>query len=291
MRKSSSHYEVLEVSESASPVEIKKAYRRLALKFHPDKHPDPATRPHAEQRFKEISQAYEILSDDKKREIYDKYGEEGLKRGGGGGGGAAEENLFSGLFFTGKGRSGGFGGFTDPNEVFRRFFGGEDPFFCDAMDDHDGFFGFGSRASRNRDMDGSAGDRDFFSSSFGGEGRSRRGEGGRTRSDMFFDHDAAFEDDFFTSSRPSGGSLFGNLGMMRGGFGESSFFSSSSSSSFGGGAGSSSSSSSMRMTYVNGKKRIERREVRDGKVTETVEEDGKMVKCVIDGVPQRLAIE
>ena len=73
----SKFYEVLGVSKNATSDEIKKAYRKKALKEHPDKGGDP-------EKFKEISLAYEVLSDQEKRDIYDKYGEEGLREGAGG---------------------------------------------------------------------------------------------------------------------------------------------------------------------------------------------------------------
>lgn len=65
------------IKGAASDEDIKKAYRKLALKFHPDKNKTPGS----EEKFKEIAEAYEVLSDKKKREIYDRYGEEGLKGG------------------------------------------------------------------------------------------------------------------------------------------------------------------------------------------------------------------
>jgi DnaJ family protein A protein 2 len=71
-------YDILGVSPSANDGELKTAYRKLALKYHPDKNPNGA------DKFKEISHAYEILSDPKKKSIYDQYGEEGLNENGGG---------------------------------------------------------------------------------------------------------------------------------------------------------------------------------------------------------------
>ena len=68
-------YKVLGLSKGAGEDDIKKAYRKMALKFHPDKNKSAG----AEEKFKEIAEAYEVLSDKKKREVYDKYGEEGLK--------------------------------------------------------------------------------------------------------------------------------------------------------------------------------------------------------------------
>merc|ERR1719326_257782 len=71
-------YKLLEVEKNASEAEIKKAYRKLAVKHHPDKGGDP-------EKFKEITRAYEVLSDSDKRSKYDKFGEEGLDGDGGGG--------------------------------------------------------------------------------------------------------------------------------------------------------------------------------------------------------------
>ncbi|KAL1923576.1 uncharacterized protein VTP21DRAFT_8556 [Calcarisporiella thermophila] len=97
MVRETKYYDQLGVSPNASESDIKKAYRKLALKYHPDKNPE------AGDKFKEISHAYEILSDERKRQIYDQYGESGLQ-GDGMGGGVSPEDLFSQLF-------GGFGGF------------------------------------------------------------------------------------------------------------------------------------------------------------------------------------
>jgi molecular chaperone DnaJ len=76
------YYDVLEVSRQATAEEVKKAYRKKALQFHPDKNPGNAE---AEKRFKEISEAYEVLSDDKKRQMYDRYGKEGVQAAASGG--------------------------------------------------------------------------------------------------------------------------------------------------------------------------------------------------------------
>ncbi|XP_046391201.1 dnaJ homolog subfamily B member 3 isoform X3 [Ischnura elegans] len=117
------YYKILEVPRGVSTAEIKKAYRKLALKWHPDKNPD--NQDEANKRFKEISEAYEVLSDEKKRKVYDQYGKEGLSGVGGGRrpGGRHHHDFFSDdpndIF------GGAFPGFTfrDPEDVFREFFG------------------------------------------------------------------------------------------------------------------------------------------------------------------------
>ncbi|CAK9437185.1 uncharacterized protein LODBEIA_P15720 [Lodderomyces beijingensis] len=98
MVKETKFYDALGVASNASDAELKKAYRKAALKYHPDKNPTPE----AAEKFKEISHAYEILSDDQKRDIYDQYGEEGLS--GQGGAGMNADDIFSQFF------GGGFGG-------------------------------------------------------------------------------------------------------------------------------------------------------------------------------------
>lgn len=91
-------YKLLGVEKDADENTIKKAYRKLALKHHPDKGGDV-------EKFKEISYAAEVLSDPEKKQIYDRYGKEGLEEGGGGGGGGSAEDMFS-QFFGGGGRRG-----------------------------------------------------------------------------------------------------------------------------------------------------------------------------------------
>ncbi|WP_439128262.1 molecular chaperone DnaJ [Polaribacter sp.] len=108
------YYEILGISKSASQAEIKKAYRKMAIKYHPDKNPDDKT---AEEKFKLAAEAYEVLSDDNKKARYDQYGHaafEGPQGGGGfGGGGMNMDDIFSqfGDIFGGGGFGGGFGGF------------------------------------------------------------------------------------------------------------------------------------------------------------------------------------
>lgn len=104
------YYEVLGISKNATEAEIKKAYRKLALKYHPDKNPDDKE---AEEKFKEAAEAYEALSDPKKRQMYDQFGHEGMRGQGGFGGGAGMnmDDIFSqfGDIFGGA-FGGGFGG-------------------------------------------------------------------------------------------------------------------------------------------------------------------------------------
>ena len=105
-------YEILGVNRNADDKEIKKAYRKMAIKYHPDKNPDDDT---AEAKFKEAAEAYEVLSDGNKRARYDQYGHAGMggaAGGGGYGGGMNMDDIFSqfGDVFGGGGFGGGFGG-------------------------------------------------------------------------------------------------------------------------------------------------------------------------------------
>ncbi|KAH0565766.1 hypothetical protein GP486_000836 [Trichoglossum hirsutum] len=100
-------YDILGVSPGCSDAELKSAYKKGALKHHPDKN---AHNPEAAEKFKDLSHAYEVLSDPDKRQLYDQYGEEGLEQGGGGGGGMSAEDLFAQFFGDPFGFAGNGGG-------------------------------------------------------------------------------------------------------------------------------------------------------------------------------------
>ena len=96
------YYEILGVGRSASDEEIKKAYRKLAIKYHPDKNPDDKE---AEEKFKEISAAFEILKDPDKRRKYDQFGHDAFRGGGGGASGGVDPfDLFRDVFWRGRWR-------------------------------------------------------------------------------------------------------------------------------------------------------------------------------------------
>jgi DnaJ-class molecular chaperone len=117
------YYKTLEVSRTASPEEIQKAYRRLARKYHPDLHEDEKEQEKAKQRFQQVQAAYDVLSEPEKREMYDRYGEnyqqvpQGSPYGGGAGPGGMEID-FSQIF---GGAGGGGGGAFE--QIFRQFGG------------------------------------------------------------------------------------------------------------------------------------------------------------------------
>ncbi len=105
------YYEILGVSKTATPEEVKKAYRMLAIKFHPDKNPNDPT---AEEKFKEAAEAYEVLSNGEKRQRYDRFGHQGMNGGGfGGGGNMSMDDIFS-----------QFGDIFGQGSPFESFFGG-----------------------------------------------------------------------------------------------------------------------------------------------------------------------
>lgn len=132
------YYEILGVSQNATEAEIKAAYRRLALQWHPDRNKSPE----AEAKFKEINEAYEVLSNKEKRAAYDQFGHAAFESGAGFGGGYGpfdgqqrtyRQGPFQYTYTTYSGGAGpdigfDFGGFSDPFEIFAQFFGGANPF-------------------------------------------------------------------------------------------------------------------------------------------------------------------
>ena len=165
-------YEVLGISKTADEKTIKKAYRKLAKKYHPDMNKDD---PRAEELFKEVTEAYEVLSDKEKRKLYDQFGHAAFEEGAGQGGayGAGGQGFGGGAGGFGGFGSRGFGGFG--GQGFRGGFGGEGGFgngsfhfegnpgdgyqeyyyTGDNLDDiFDGFFGGAGKKSRSRSRDG-----------------------------------------------------------------------------------------------------------------------------------------
>jgi len=127
------YYDILGVSKSASADEIKKAYRKQALEWHPDRHQDDKEA--AEKRFKEINEAYQVLSDPQKKAAFDQYGSAAFTPGGNRGGNpfaggfGGQGSPFTYTYSTGGGES-PFGNvdFGDPFDIFEQFFGGGNPF-------------------------------------------------------------------------------------------------------------------------------------------------------------------
>ncbi|ORX50280.1 DnaJ-domain-containing protein [Piromyces finnis] len=239
------YYEILGLSETATDAEIKKAYRKEALRWHPDKNQDRLEE--ANEHFKLISEAYEVLKDPEQRAIYNKYGDEGFKDRANGGGADYGNGGFHSFHFS------------NPEDIFREFFGGQDP-FASFFSPFGGSSRRGSNSRRNDPFGGG-----FFGSSF-------------------FDDD----DDFFGGHGSSGFSSFSSTS-----FGGPSF-SSFSSSSFGGGMGGGNFvSTSQRTTVVNGKKTIIK-ETKDGSGNTTVEKttiepDGRRTtETIVNGKQQSL---
>lgn len=119
------YYQILGLTKSATADEIKKAYRKLALQHHPDKNKGDKA---SEEKFKEVTKAYEVLSDPQKKQTYDQFGEAAFEQGGPGAGGpfggfGQQGGPFS-YTYTSNGGNFDFGGFSDPFEIFEQFFGG-----------------------------------------------------------------------------------------------------------------------------------------------------------------------
>ena len=126
------YYEILGVSKSSTASEIKSAYRKLALKYHPDRNKESD----ANEKFKEINQAYEVLSDEKKRQTYDQFGHAAFDSASGYGGWNQGQGSGSGSYRVYSDSD--FGGFSDPFDIFEQFFGDTSP------------FGFRSSSGRSR---------------------------------------------------------------------------------------------------------------------------------------------
>ena len=153
------YYQILGVSKTATDAELKKAYRKLAVKYHPDKNPGDKA---AEEKFKEVSEAYDVLSDPKKRAQYDQFGSDYFRAGGPSGAGG----------FGGQGGRGG--GFRDPYDIFSQMFGG------------------------SGGMDGA----DIFGQMFGGGGRrGRKSSRGQRGSDLEYRLDISFSDAVFGAEK------------------------------------------------------------------------------------------
>lgn len=130
------YYDILGVTKSASDAELKAAYRKQALAWHPDRH--QSDKKIAEEKFKEINEAYEVLSDPQKKAAYDQYGHAAFQQGGFAGaqspfgGGVRQQGPFTYTWSSGGEGGQGFDfsdfGFSDPFDIFEQFFGGGSPF-------------------------------------------------------------------------------------------------------------------------------------------------------------------
>ncbi|XP_070566643.1 dnaJ homolog subfamily B member 6-like isoform X10 [Ptychodera flava] len=243
------YYKVLGISRTATEEEIKKAYRKLALKWHPDKNQDK--KDEAEKKFKEISEAYQVLSDKKKKEIYDRYGVEGLNGSTGASDFGAEFHDDFGSFFHFD--------FKTPDEVFRDFFGGRDPFaeFFEGMrrqSEPANLYGFGYDTNND----------------------TRRGTGHRGSGSSLFQNS-------FSSGFPGFG--FQSFGSFSDPFASNDFTGFSSSSSFSTGTGNVKRTSTT-TKIVNGRKVTTKKIFENGKETVEVYEDDSLKSLTIDGVPQ-----
>lgn len=273
------YYQVLGVQREASADDIKKAYRKLALKWHPDKNPDNKTE--AEKKFKELSEAYEVLSDANKRSLYDRYGKEGLSGNRGRGDHFHNGDHFHEPFT-----------FRNPEDVFREFFGGRDPFadfFGPNLFVDDPFFG-GGQSHHNR------------------SGRSRTGSsffGGFVGFPPFGAGFSPFDPGFGSFGSMSGMGHMGHMGhvghignianmghihSLGGGGGGFTSFSSSSFGGNGGGMGNFRSVSTS-TKIVNGRKITTKRIIENGQERVEVEEDGQLRSITVNGREQLLRLE
>ncbi|KAG5841580.1 hypothetical protein ANANG_G00168130 [Anguilla anguilla] len=254
------YYHILGVQRNASQEDIKKAYRKLALKWHPDKNPE--NKEEAERKFKELSEAYEVLSDAQKRDVYDRYGKEGLSEGGGGG---HYDGHFGGVFT-----------FRNPEDVFREFFGGRDPFaeFFGGGGDpfEDPFFGGGRRHHHQRGVSRNRVPGTFFPG-FGRLPAVRRGVWRvRHRIPQLWSHGR---------DGPVGGRrlYLVLLHVIRAGGGG------------GGGGMGNFRSVSTSTKIINGRKITTKRIIENGQERVEVEEDGQLKSLTVNGVERREALE
>ena len=136
MSSKNDYYDLLGVNKSSSAQEIKNAYRKKALEWHPDRH-QGGDKEEAEKKFKEINEAYQVLSDSNKKAAYDNYGHDAFAPGGGArggnpfaGGGFGQGSPFTYTWSSGGGQQNPFGNadFGDPFDIFESFFGGGNPF-------------------------------------------------------------------------------------------------------------------------------------------------------------------
>ncbi|KAL4102388.1 hypothetical protein PRIC1_006133 [Phytophthora ramorum] len=183
---SDDYFEVLRLPRSASESDVKRAYRKLAMQWHPDKN---RSNPRAEEFFKKISEAYEVLGDPEKRKVYESYGRAGLEGGAAPSRAAHEQFGFSGRGFSTQ----------HARDIFDAFFGGSDPF--------EAFFGGGRQRRGSSQRRGRFGEDPFESMGFGGLGMSGFGNMGGI--------DAFFSDGFggsrgtvFSTSTSSSSSTF-----------------------------------------------------------------------------------
>lgn len=243
------YYKILDVNKSATEAEIKKAYKKLALKYHPDKNPNNAEE--ANKKFREISEAYQVLSDEKKRRIYDQYGKEGLI--------GHNENNYSGHRrrhdpFENDFIFGGFPFvFRDPEEVFREFFGGGplDEFFNPGL-------------SRRHHQNGNA----------GSSRHHHRSSHPQNVMSPFLSF--SLMDDMFSHS-------FGGINSMNSGFTSLSTFSNGS---HGGGNVKRISTST---SFVNGKKVTTKKVLENGIETVMSYENDVLKSKTVNGVPQAIS--
>ncbi|XP_032596923.1 dnaJ homolog subfamily B member 6 isoform X2 [Drosophila grimshawi] len=256
------YYKVLDVPRTATDGEVKKAYRKLALKWHPDKNPDNLDE--ANKRFRELSEAYEVLCDEKKRRIYDEYGKDGL-------GDRGQTRTHSGYHYTTHDFDdfdimGGFPFvFRPPEEVFREFFGGNSP-FADFFRDANGY-----SASNGA------------TSSTSSSRRHHAGQNGHGAARHHHHHQHKM-------ASPFGAPMF-NYQMMDcflppGGF---TTFSASNTVSAGGHQTPAVKRTSTSTVFVNGKKLMTKRVVENGKETVFSYENDVLKSKTVNGVSQKLS--